>query len=403
MTQLPRNRSYALAAAVLGMLLSSASMLVVNPATGAEARNAQKNLARVNCGAHIESTTPGGGIAAAAIPSEGSEDPTTLLLDDNTLSYPLHRGETIFVIALPRVATVERLTFMNENTAASGKLKVAVSNYRLSLNDSKWVPVEGSMSFTGKRVFSLPMVGVEAKYVKLSFRVQKEGRIAALGLYGQATLQSFAERLNQAAQASSTVAHAALSRRPDDALTLNFANLYASARVVYVSSGAMSLAGRVIDDDVLTAFRFSTSDAHPTVIIELAENERLHRVSAVYKAEAGRVDVYLLTDLNKNPGDLRDVKPIASIADHSGSGKTAVNFDPRGARYVALRWTGDRPGGGPFEIAEISAFGVVPLSILDLNQVPDVVAQSFPVKGVLDFSNALETLANPPAIASVSP
>ena len=403
MTQLPRNRSYALAAAVLGMLLSSASILVVNPATGAEARNAQKNLARVNCGAHIESITPGGGIAAAAIPSEGSEDPTTLLLDDNTLSYPLHRGETIFVIALPRVATVERLTFMNENTAASGKLKVAVSNYRLSLNDSKWVPVEGSMSFTGKRVFSLPMVGVEAKYVKLSFRVQKEGRIAALGLYGQATLQSFAERLNQAAQASSTVAHAALSRRPDDALTLNFANLYASARVVYVSSGAMSLAGRVIDDDVLTAFRFSTSDAHPTVIIELAENERLHRVSAVYKAEAGRVDVYLLTDLNKNPGDLRDVKPIASIADHSGSGKTAVNFDPRGARYVALRWTGDRPGGGPFEIAEISAFGVVPLSILDLNQVPDVVAQSFPVKGVLDFSNALETLANPPAIASVSP
>jgi len=403
MTQLPRNRTYALAAAVLGMLLSSALMLVANTATGAEARNAQKNLARVNCGAHIESIMPGGGIAAAAIPSEGSEDPTTLLLDDNTLSYPLHRGETIFVIALPRVATVERLTFMNENVAASGKLKVAVSNYRLSLNDSKWVPVEGSMSFTGKRVFSLPMVGVEAKYVKLSFRVQKEGRIAALGLYGQPTLQSFAERLNQAAQASSTVAHTALSRRPDDALTLNFANLYASARVVYVSSGAMSLAGRVIDDDVLTAFRFSASDAHPTVIIELAENERLHRVSAVYKAEAGRVDVYLLTDLNKDPGDLRDVKPIASIADRSGSGKTAVNFDPRGARYVALRWTGDRPGGEPFEIAEISAFGVVPLSILDLNQVPDVVAQSFPVKGVLDFSNALETLANPPAIASVSP
>src|SRR2546425_9390536 len=174
MTQLPRNRSYALGAAVLGMLLSSASMLVVNPATGAEARNAQKNLARVNCGAHIESITPGGGIAAAAIPSEGSEDPTTLLLDDNTLSYPLHRGETIFVIAFPRLATVERLTFMNENAAASGKLKVAVSNYRLSLNDSKWVPVEGSMSFTGKRVFSLPMVGVEAKYVKLSFRVHKE-------------------------------------------------------------------------------------------------------------------------------------------------------------------------------------------------------------------------------------
>jgi hypothetical protein len=199
------------------------------------------------------------------------------------------------------------------------------------------------------------------------------------------------------------VGHTTLSRRAENALTFNFANLYARAHVVFVSSGPTPLAGRVIDDDVLTAFRFSASDTHPTVIIELVENERLHRVSAVYKAGAGRLNVYLLPELNKDPGDLRDVKPIASIADRSGNGKTAVNFDPQGARYVALRWTGDRPGGEAFELAEISAFGVPPLSFFDLNQVPDVVTHRFPGEGGFDFSNALGTLADPPAIASISP
>jgi len=38
------------------------------------------------------------------------------------------------------------------------------------------------------------------------------------------------------------------------------------------------------------------------VIVELTARERLHRVSALYKMQAGQLDVYLLKELAENPG-----------------------------------------------------------------------------------------------------
>jgi hypothetical protein len=113
------------------------------------------------------------------------------------------------------------------------------------------------------------------------------------------------------------------------------------------------------------------------VIVELAEHERLHRVSAVYKMEKGRLDVFLLEDLGTNPGDLSGKKPVASVTDAEGGGKAALDFDPSGARYVALRWTpanADAPHG--FEIAELSAYGEMPLSMLSTVELPDIYADN---------------------------
>src|SRR4029077_10586780 len=50
-----------------------------------------------------------------------------------------------------------------------------------------------------------------------------------------------------------------LSVRPDGTVDLDLAKLYAGARVVYVSSGAIALAACMIDGDTRTAFRFSGS------------------------------------------------------------------------------------------------------------------------------------------------
>src|ERR1041385_4656926 len=138
-------------------------------------------------------------------------------------------------------------------------------------------------------------------------------------------------------------------------LNFNFANLYARARIVFISSGSEENAKRMIDDNVITSFQFAPSDPHPTVIVELAERERLHRVSAVYKMEKGRVDVFMLEELGANPGDLRGATPVASATDTDGSGKAALDFDPHGARYVALRWTPEDAATTPhgFEVAEL--------------------------------------------------
>ncbi|HEX8076853.1 MAG TPA: hypothetical protein VF511_03480, partial [Chthoniobacterales bacterium] len=236
----------------------------------------------------------------------------------------------------------------------------------------KWTEVT-STPFTGKRLVDMSLLGTEARYVRLSFHVTTPGTIAALGLYGAQSLQKFAARQRGVVRVTNTAA----TRRLEDMLNFNFANLYARARVVYVSSGMQEQAARMIDDDVITSFPFAPADPHPTVIVELADRERLHRVSAVYKMEKGRLDVFLLNELGKNPGDLKGLTPVASVTDNDGGGKAAVDFDSHGARYVALRWTptdANAPHG--FEVAEVSAFGEMPLSMLSTQEMPDIFADN---------------------------
>ena len=375
--------------------------------------NAAKNLARMNYGTQIEWTTPDGRTAPVATATEANKSATALIMDDETLSCPLAEGETTFVIKLPAAAQLDRFSFVNENAAAAGSRKIAVSNYKLPATSPRWTEVDGSINFSRKRLFNLSMLGVEARYVKLSFHVEKAGRIAGLGLYGGETLERFALRQEQNQQQM-----AWLSSRTDvrmknveDRLNFNFANLYAKAQVVHVSSGAMPAAQRMIDDDSETGFRFDKSDPHPTVIVELAESERLNRVSALYKMNAaGRLDIYLLNDLSREAMDLTKQTPVASVTDTDGHGKAAVDFDPCGTRYIALRWT---PASGSnadraFEIAEINAFGNVPLAMLTLTGAPDLyAANSSPLlsthRGSPDLSNRLGTLAVPPTLPVVSP
>ena len=356
-------------------LFAAAAQVVVagettSSATSDDFSNPAKNLARMNCGATIDLIGPDGRIVAV---TNKNSSASALLLDDDTLNYPLPEGDTTFVVSFPRIATLDRFTFVNENAAAVGEMKVAVSNYRLSAQSPKWNEVTGSTSFTGKRLFDLSLLGTEARFVRLSFHVTREGTIAGLGLYGAQSLQKFAARQRGVVR----VTNIAATRRLEDMLNFNFANLYARARIVFVSSGMEEYAKRMIDDNVVTAFQFAPADPHPTVIVELADRERLHRVSAVYKMEKGRLDVFLLQDLGTDPGDLSGATPVASVTDTDGGGKAALDFDPHGAHYVALRWTpADAKGPHGFEVAEVSAFGEMPLSMLSTQELPDIYADN---------------------------
>jgi len=335
-----------------------------------EASNPAKNLARMNCGATIDLVGADGRIMIVANKNNG---PGALLLDDDTLICAQREGDTTFLLSFPRTSSLERFTFLNENAAAAGDVTVSVSNYRLPAKSPKWNQVNESVTFTGKRLIDLSMLGTEARYVKLSFHVSTPGTIAGLGLYGGQSLQKFGARQHGVVRVTNTAA----TRRLEDMLNFNFANLYARARVVFVSSGMEESAGRMIDDDVISAFQFAQADPHPTVIVELADYERLHRVSAVYKMAKGRLDVFLLNDLGTNPGDLDGLKPIASVADIAADGKAAVDFDSHGARFVALRWTpseANEPHG--FEVAELYAFGEMPLSMLSTQEMPDIYADN---------------------------
>jgi hypothetical protein len=191
---------------------------------------------------------------------------------------------------------------------------------------------------------------------------------------------------------------------PWDSSTVDLAKLSADAKVVYVSSGSLSLARRIIDGNPATSFDFSSFDPHPTAVVELAENRRLHRVTALCKMEGGRLDVYLLDKFDNGSTDFLNAKPIASITNPNG-GKTAVEFEPRGARYVALRWTREKATTTSFKVAEISAFAADSYSAFDFVPPPSVTQSAIQMtsNGGPDFSNTLGTLADPPVAPPVQP
>jgi hypothetical protein len=157
---------------------------------------------------------------------------------------------------------------------------------------------------------------------------------------------------------------ARITVRGTDVREFDWAKLQARARVAYLSSGPKTLSARMIDNDLQTVFRFSESDKSPTVIVELAKSTQLHRVSAVFRAEDARLDVFLLNELPKDIADLQFAKPDASVVSLPDErGTLTANFSVSSARYVALRWNRKRTQD-PLTVAEISAFSNDPTDLI---------------------------------------
>ena len=152
---------------------------LIQAADALPATNSSAAAGRMNCGAHIECVTPDG--QPGRISRVPAQDPSAaaLIMEDDTVTCVLQEGETNFVIELPTVAVPDRFTFLNENGKARGELKISVSNQRLAPNSAEWKEVEGVIPFVHKRLFGVSLLGIEAKYVRLSFRVEKQVSMAA--------------------------------------------------------------------------------------------------------------------------------------------------------------------------------------------------------------------------------
>ena len=101
-----------------------------------------------------------------------NRQPSAAFVDRDTISCTLREGETTFIIQLPKNSQSDRFTFLNENAAACGELRIAVSDSALPADSPKWTEVDGIVPFAHKRLFKLSILGVETKYVRLSFKVE---------------------------------------------------------------------------------------------------------------------------------------------------------------------------------------------------------------------------------------
>lgn len=169
------------------LAISGASLqpsLASDAKTGKSQSNAAKNLPRMTGRSKVDCITPEGRLVSVPrtdVAAKNSRVGGAPAENDETLSCPLQEGETIFIIAFPTTSLLGRFTFINENADVQGEMKIAVSNDRLPADSPKWIDVSGKTEFSSKRLFNLSLVGVDASYVKLSFHVEKESRIASLG------------------------------------------------------------------------------------------------------------------------------------------------------------------------------------------------------------------------------
>ena len=126
----------------------------------------------------IECVTPDGRVTPISnLEAVGSVAPASIAGPD-AIRCNLQEGQTTFIIPLPKGASLDRFTVINENAAASGEFNIAVANSRLAPESRDWVEVDGIVPFAHKRLFNLSMVGIDARYIKLSFRVDRSSRVA---------------------------------------------------------------------------------------------------------------------------------------------------------------------------------------------------------------------------------
>jgi hypothetical protein len=117
----------------------------------------------------------------APVALRSQREKNTLTLDNDTVSCWPPEGDTTYIISLVRSSPLDRFTLINENLAARGELRIAISNEKLSADSDKWTPVDGAVLFKRKRLFKVSMLGVEAKYIRLTFHVEHENDTADLG------------------------------------------------------------------------------------------------------------------------------------------------------------------------------------------------------------------------------
>jgi len=173
-------------AAKLFSAAAAAAMLLLQPVWSApDSDNASDGVnvgpARRNP-ADIECITPDGRLTPVLNARTANLQTPALLMADNAISCDLQEGDTVFIIPVSKTALLDRLTFVNLNAAASGEFNIAISDSRLKPNSPGWVQVDGIVPFSHKRLFNLSLLGTGAKYVRLSFHVEKTNRLTRLSL-----------------------------------------------------------------------------------------------------------------------------------------------------------------------------------------------------------------------------
>ncbi len=370
-------------AALAAPSLTIASDVVLQkapPLTAAQALAYPENLARYHFGAEVKTILQHNTAAKVELSSSGGDRNTSeaaLLCDDPTTGYELPAGKSSVLVSLANIENIESLSLLNDG--AKGGLTIALSNADVPASSPEWRNVE-IREMTDGPVTAKVGPG-EAKYVRLTFDITAPGRIAAFGVYATPAVSDFTmPRPRKVSFENESASFAQIN--------YNFTDLHVRARALYASSGDLEQANKMIDDQPGSVYRFAPDDTAPTAVIDLGRERVLSRISAIYAAQPGSVDFYVLSNLpvdkpaNTGATDGSAMQQIANVtqtADLLGSiklseaafsrlkavgsvvstskGRASVDFPATTGRYVMLKWHPASVQGEAFSVAQVAAFG----------------------------------------------
>jgi len=345
------------------------------PLTIRQAPSYPENLARYHFGAAVKTTPQRDSIAKLQLSSNGIDQNTSaaaLLCDDPTTGYQIPAGVSSILVSLANIENIQAISFLNDG--AQGDYTISTSNADLPDNSPEWRRVAQSAMSQGAA--STKIGPGEAKYVKLNLNITHPGRIAAFGVYATPALSDFTMPRPRKVSFEDESATFAL-------ISSNFSDLHARARGLYVSSGDAEQANNMIDDQPATSYKFANGDAAPTAVIDLGRERALTRLSAIYAAQPGSVDFFVLPSLPLGDGTASDVQQVANVGSvtdlpaslkisektfaslkpvgsvvSTGQGRASVDFPEVVGRYVIIKWHPARTQADAFSIAQVAAFGV---------------------------------------------
>ncbi len=331
---------------------------MVHSGVAADFRSADHpaNLARADFGTRLLV------VDAQGKPVAAPQTATTALLGEHDpLGYALPSGTTSLIVSLPKVEQLQVFNFLN--LTAAGEVTVAVSNSRLPANSPQWRSVVKSQDFHAQDVVNCELGSVEARYVKLDFKLSKAGNIESFGLYGNRSVAKAGTR-----QGSGPIYLSGSRFVGYD--FVDYGGATAPGTVVYVSAGEdINAAQAMVDGNLKTGYTFKPTDRRPVAVIDLGTSRSLRRVSMAYKAGPGRLDFYVIPDPTAAEGFFRannqpratvdvpkligndfpgDREPIGSVktGEQTGLQRANVNVSGITGRYLAVVYTSTGGGNG---------------------------------------------------------
>ncbi|HEY1770988.1 MAG TPA: hypothetical protein VGG02_12115 [Chthoniobacterales bacterium] len=349
------------------------------PLTVEQAPAYPENLARFHFGAQLKTSSNNNSAAKVELSMLGADTNASgaaLLCDDPTIGYQLPKGKSTILVSLANIENIGSISFSDEG--AKGSLTIAVSNADVAADSPEWRNVNQS-TISGPALFA-PIGPGEAKYVRLSFDLTAPGRIADFGVYAIPAVSDFTmPRPRKVSFENESGTFASINN--------SFTDLHLRARALYASSGDLKQANKMIDGQPTTAYQFAVGDNEPTAIIDLGRERNLNRISALYAAQPGIIDFYVLKNipagqpnddsasaaavqkvsnlelradlpasLKLTEKDLSNLKPTGSVAS-TGNGRVSVNFPATSGRYIMLKWHPATLQGEAFSVAQVAAFG----------------------------------------------